>query len=160
MPDHEKPNARGLFGGVFARGGVEAGDAAWLRAMLDAEAQTDLCRKAVDGGLKESRLKVAATRDQALQVAKQKQNKAMGDAEASRDERLRLINEVFAKKTVEVQTKLAQEMREAVDVYEKIKVELPSKYEATSKKLDGKYHALKEEIRARHESAWSSMAAR
>ena len=38
MPDHEKPNARGLFGGVFARGGVEAGDAAWLRAMLDAEA--------------------------------------------------------------------------------------------------------------------------
>jgi 3-carboxy-cis,cis-muconate cycloisomerase len=38
MPDHEKPNARGLFGGVFARGGVEAGDAAWLEAMLDAEA--------------------------------------------------------------------------------------------------------------------------
>jgi hypothetical protein len=36
MPDHEKPNARGLFGGVFARGGVEAGDAAWLQAMLDA----------------------------------------------------------------------------------------------------------------------------
>src|SRR2546430_12351424 len=38
MPDHEKPNARGLFGGVFARGGVETGDAAWLQAMLDAEA--------------------------------------------------------------------------------------------------------------------------
>jgi 3-carboxy-cis,cis-muconate cycloisomerase len=38
MPDHEKPNARGLFGGVFARGGVEVGDAAWLHAMLDAEA--------------------------------------------------------------------------------------------------------------------------
>jgi len=38
MPDHEKPDARGLFGGVFARGGVEAGDAAWLQAMLDAEA--------------------------------------------------------------------------------------------------------------------------
>jgi len=38
MPEHEKPNARGLFGGVFARGGVEAGDAAWLQAMLDAEA--------------------------------------------------------------------------------------------------------------------------
>jgi 3-carboxy-cis,cis-muconate cycloisomerase len=38
MPDHEKPNARGLFGGVFARGGVEADDAAWLQAMLDAEA--------------------------------------------------------------------------------------------------------------------------
>ena len=38
MPDHDKPNARGLFGGVFARGGVEADDAAWLRAMLDAEA--------------------------------------------------------------------------------------------------------------------------
>jgi len=38
MPDHEEANARGLFGGVFARGGVEAGDAAWLQAMLDAEA--------------------------------------------------------------------------------------------------------------------------
>jgi 3-carboxy-cis,cis-muconate cycloisomerase len=38
MPDHEKPNARGLFGGVFARGGVEADDVAWLQAMLDAEA--------------------------------------------------------------------------------------------------------------------------
>ncbi|MGH3233077.1 MAG: class-II fumarase/aspartase family protein [Streptosporangiaceae bacterium] len=38
MPDHKKPNARGLFGGVFARGDVEAGDTAWLQAMLDAEA--------------------------------------------------------------------------------------------------------------------------
>jgi 3-carboxy-cis,cis-muconate cycloisomerase len=38
MPEYEKPNARGLFGGVFARGGVEADDAAWLQAMLDAEA--------------------------------------------------------------------------------------------------------------------------
>src|SRR5215475_394289 len=38
MPDQETPNARGLFGGVFARGGVETGDAAWLQAMLDAEA--------------------------------------------------------------------------------------------------------------------------
>jgi 3-carboxy-cis,cis-muconate cycloisomerase len=38
MPDHDKPNARGLFGGVFARGGVEADDTAWLQAMLDAEA--------------------------------------------------------------------------------------------------------------------------
>jgi 3-carboxy-cis,cis-muconate cycloisomerase len=38
MPEHDKPNARGLFGGVFARGGVEAGDTAWLQAMLDAEA--------------------------------------------------------------------------------------------------------------------------
>ena len=38
MPDHERPNARGLFGGVFARGGVEADDTAWLQAMLDAEA--------------------------------------------------------------------------------------------------------------------------
>src|ERR1700758_3239634 len=38
MPEHEKPNARGLFGGVYARGGVEADDAAWLQAMLDAEA--------------------------------------------------------------------------------------------------------------------------
>jgi 3-carboxy-cis,cis-muconate cycloisomerase len=38
MPDQQEPNPRGLFGGVFARGGVEAGDAAWLQAMLDAEA--------------------------------------------------------------------------------------------------------------------------
>src|SRR5260370_41338139 len=38
MPDHQEPNARGLFGGVFARGGVEVGDVAWLQAMLDAEA--------------------------------------------------------------------------------------------------------------------------
>src|SRR5690348_6726077 len=38
MPDRDKPNERGLFGGVFARGGVEAGDTAWLQAMLDAEA--------------------------------------------------------------------------------------------------------------------------
>jgi len=38
MADHEEPSARGLFGGVFARGGVEAGDIAWLQAMLDAEA--------------------------------------------------------------------------------------------------------------------------
>ncbi len=38
MADHKEPNARGLFGGVFARGGVEADDTAWLQAMLDAEA--------------------------------------------------------------------------------------------------------------------------
>ncbi len=38
MADDEEPNARGLFGGVFARGGVEAGDTAWLQAMLDVEA--------------------------------------------------------------------------------------------------------------------------
>src|ERR1700727_457232 len=38
MPDHKQPNARGLFGGVFARGDVEVGDTAWLQAMLDAEA--------------------------------------------------------------------------------------------------------------------------
>jgi len=49
MPDHEKPNARGLFGGVFARGGVEADDAAWLQAMLDAEA--GLARALERGGL-------------------------------------------------------------------------------------------------------------
>jgi 3-carboxy-cis,cis-muconate cycloisomerase len=35
MPDHE---SRGLFGGVFARGAVAVDDAAWLQAMLDAEA--------------------------------------------------------------------------------------------------------------------------
>jgi 3-carboxy-cis,cis-muconate cycloisomerase len=38
MPDHQKPNERGLFGGVFARGGVEVSDTAWLQAMLDTEA--------------------------------------------------------------------------------------------------------------------------
>ena len=38
MPDQQEPSPRGLFGGVFARGGVEAGDIAWLQAMLDAEA--------------------------------------------------------------------------------------------------------------------------
>ena len=38
MPDQQELNPRGLFGGVFARGGVEAGDTAWLQAMLDAEA--------------------------------------------------------------------------------------------------------------------------
>src|ERR1700689_992139 len=38
MPDHKQPNARGLFGGVFARGGVQADDTAWLQAMLDTEA--------------------------------------------------------------------------------------------------------------------------
>ena len=38
MPDHKQPNARGLFGGVFARGDVEADDTAWLQAMLDTEA--------------------------------------------------------------------------------------------------------------------------
>src|SRR6516162_6012873 len=38
MPDREEPNGRGLFGGVFARGGVDADDTAWLQAMLDTEA--------------------------------------------------------------------------------------------------------------------------
>src|SRR5579859_4579090 len=38
MPDRDMPNERGLFGGVFGRGGVEVGDTAWLQAMLDAEA--------------------------------------------------------------------------------------------------------------------------
>ena len=38
MADHEEPAARGLFGGVFDRGGADTSDAAWLQAMLDAEA--------------------------------------------------------------------------------------------------------------------------
>ena len=38
MADHEEPSARGLFGGVFARGGADTSDVAWLQAMLDAEA--------------------------------------------------------------------------------------------------------------------------
>ncbi len=38
MSDHDRPNAQGLFGAMFARGAVEADDAAWLQAMLDTEA--------------------------------------------------------------------------------------------------------------------------
>ena len=38
MADHEKPTAKGLFGGVFDRGGADTSDTAWLQAMLDAEA--------------------------------------------------------------------------------------------------------------------------
>ena len=38
MADQEGPSARGLFGGVFARGDARTGDEAWLQAMLDAEA--------------------------------------------------------------------------------------------------------------------------
>jgi 3-carboxy-cis,cis-muconate cycloisomerase len=38
MADHEEPGARGLFGGVFDRGGARTDDTAWLQAMLDAEA--------------------------------------------------------------------------------------------------------------------------
>src|ERR1700691_1599272 len=38
MADHEEPSTRGLFGGVFARGGADTSDVAWLQAMLDAEA--------------------------------------------------------------------------------------------------------------------------
>jgi len=38
MPDHESGNRGALFGGVFARGGTDTSDAAWLQAMLDAEA--------------------------------------------------------------------------------------------------------------------------
>ena len=38
MADDEVPSARGLFGGVFARGGADTSEVAWLQAMLDAEA--------------------------------------------------------------------------------------------------------------------------
>ena len=41
MADHEEPGehgARGLFGGIFDRGGARTDDTAWLQAMLDAEA--------------------------------------------------------------------------------------------------------------------------
>src|SRR3974390_1640590 len=38
MADHEEPSPRGLFGGVFARGGADTSAPAWLQAMLDAEA--------------------------------------------------------------------------------------------------------------------------
>jgi 3-carboxy-cis,cis-muconate cycloisomerase len=38
MPDQDEPHARGLFGGVFARGPVPVDDTAWLQAMLDVEA--------------------------------------------------------------------------------------------------------------------------
>jgi 3-carboxy-cis,cis-muconate cycloisomerase len=38
MPDQSNASRGVLFGGVFSRGAVAAGDAAWLRAMLDTEA--------------------------------------------------------------------------------------------------------------------------
>src|ERR1700722_11094897 len=38
MAAREEPSTRGLFGGVFARGGADTSDTAWLQAMLDAEA--------------------------------------------------------------------------------------------------------------------------
>jgi 3-carboxy-cis,cis-muconate cycloisomerase len=38
MADRGEPGGRGLFGGVFARTDADTGDAAWLQAMLDAEA--------------------------------------------------------------------------------------------------------------------------
>src|ERR1700756_5250417 len=38
MADEQEPTATGLFGGVFDRGGAVTTDAAWLQAMLDAEA--------------------------------------------------------------------------------------------------------------------------
>jgi 3-carboxy-cis,cis-muconate cycloisomerase len=38
MTDQDEPGARGLFGGVFDRGGAATDDTAWLQAMLDAEA--------------------------------------------------------------------------------------------------------------------------
>src|ERR1700761_7269790 len=38
MPEDDELDTSGLFGGVFARGGVDVGDIAWLQAMLDAEA--------------------------------------------------------------------------------------------------------------------------
>jgi 3-carboxy-cis,cis-muconate cycloisomerase len=38
MPDQSNGSRGVLFGGVFSRGAVAAGDAAWLRAMLDTEA--------------------------------------------------------------------------------------------------------------------------
>src|ERR1700683_4510141 len=38
MSDHDRTNAQGLFGAVFARGAVEPDDTAWLQAMLDTEA--------------------------------------------------------------------------------------------------------------------------
>ena len=40
LPRRERPAVaeRGLFSGVFARGGADTGDQAWLTAMLDTEA--------------------------------------------------------------------------------------------------------------------------
>jgi 3-carboxy-cis,cis-muconate cycloisomerase len=48
-PDVNDKSRGVLFGGVFSRGGVDAGDAAWLRAMLAAEAA--LARAAERAGL-------------------------------------------------------------------------------------------------------------
>ena len=50
MSEPDQSRSRGvLFGGVFSRGRVDAGDAAWLRAMLDTEAA--LARAAERAGL-------------------------------------------------------------------------------------------------------------
>jgi 3-carboxy-cis,cis-muconate cycloisomerase len=49
-----------LFGGVFSRGGVDAGDRAWLRAMLDTEAA--LARAAERAGLAPDGAGAAVTR--------------------------------------------------------------------------------------------------
>ena len=59
MPDHEEPNTRGLFGGVFARGGVDVDDTAWLQAMLDVEA--GLARALERAGLAPARAGEAVT---------------------------------------------------------------------------------------------------
>ena len=131
-----------------------------IQALVDAEAHTGTLRDAAGAQLKARRLGVSEARDGAILAARQKQAKALADAEAARDERLRLINEVYARRTMEIQTRLAREIREAVDAFEKVKAELPARREATAKKLDEKYRAIKEEIRSRHESAWLAMATR
>ena len=71
MADHTEPHARGLFGGVFDRGGAATDDTAWLQAMLDAEA--GLARALERAGL------AAAGSGQAVTAAAQAGNFSIGE---------------------------------------------------------------------------------
>ena len=130
------------------------------QSLIDSEALAREAQAAADERLRSERGRVAGARDDALLKAKQKQSKAIADAEADRDERLRVINEIYAKRRVEAQTKLAREMREAVDLHDKLWAELPVQHEATRRRFAEKYEAMKEKIRAHHESDWRAMASR
>jgi 3-carboxy-cis,cis-muconate cycloisomerase len=71
MADHTEPHARGLFGGIFDRGGAATDDTAWLQAMLDAEA--GLARALERAGL------AAAGSGQAVTAAAQAGNFSIGE---------------------------------------------------------------------------------
>lgn len=130
------------------------------QALIDSEAQVGEARAGVEDHHKAEKLRVATVRDEALQKAKEKQSRAIADAEANRDEQLRVINEVYARRKVEAQTKLAREMREAVDQHDRRMAEIPLQHEASLAKLEGKYRELKVKIQAHHEASWKAMADR